>query len=96
MTQVIKEKENHFSAYKRFAQTRIGQDPAWLVNLREKAGEVFESRDFPTTREEEWKYTNVAPILKIPYGEGPGLDGRGQTLDQGRVAHDTELCPRCP
>src|SRR5215471_4589944 len=82
MTQVIKEKENHFLAYKLRAQSRQGKDPAWLSRLREKAGEVFESRDFPTTRDEEWKYTNVTPILKIPYGEVPEFDGQQLTADQ--------------
>lgn len=76
MTQVIKEKDNIFSSYKLFAQTREGRDPAWLMNLREKAGEAFESLDFPTTRVEEWKYTNVAPILKTEYDEAAGLEAR--------------------
>ncbi|HEU0184085.1 MAG TPA: Fe-S cluster assembly protein SufD [Blastocatellia bacterium] len=69
MTQVIKEKDNIFTAYKLHAQSREGRDPAWLANLREKAGAAFESLDFPTTRDEEWKYTNVARILKVPYRE---------------------------
>src|SRR5215510_483836 len=69
MSQVAKEKENYFSAYKLFAQAREGRDPAWLAHLREKAGAAFESPDFPTTRDEEWKYTNVAPILKVQYRE---------------------------
>src|SRR5215470_1870209 len=77
MAQVVKEKENIFSAYKLFAQTREEQDPVWLVNLREKAGEAFESLDFPTTRVEEWKYTNVAPILKVPYRERLDQDVTG-------------------
>src|SRR5262245_18353669 len=69
MTQVIKEKDKIFSAYKILARAREGREPAWLANLREKAGEAFESLDFPTTRVEEWKYTNVAPILKVQYQE---------------------------
>jgi Fe-S cluster assembly protein SufD len=75
MAQVVKEKENYFSAYRLLAQTREGRDPAWLLNLREKAGEAFESLDFPTTRDEEWKYTNVAPVLKVPYRQvfDPGV-----------------------
>jgi Fe-S cluster assembly protein SufD len=69
MTQVVKEKDNIFSAYKQLAQAREGRDPAWLANLREKAGAAFEALDFPTTRDEEWKYTNVAQVLKVPYRE---------------------------
>ena len=77
MTQVVKEKDNIFSAYKLLAQAREGRDPAWLAHLREKAGAAFESLDFPTTRNEEWKYTNVAPILKVPYRESfdPEMNG---------------------
>src|SRR5262245_61489314 len=77
MTQVIKEKDNIFSAYKLLARAREGRDPAWLANLREKAGEAFESLDFPTTRVEEWKYTNVAPILKVQYQESFDRDLNG-------------------
>jgi len=77
MAQVSKEKDVIFSAYKLLAQAREGRDPAWLQNLREKAGAVYESLNFPTTRDEEWKYTNVAPIMKVPYRElfDPELNG---------------------
>ncbi len=76
MPQAAKEKENHFSAYKQLALSREGKDPAWLAGLRERAGRAFELLDFPTTRDEEWKYTNVAPILKVQYREGfdPGVE----------------------
>ena len=71
MPQAAREKENYLSAFKLFAKTRAqtskSQDPAWLVNLREKAAESFEELDFPTTRDEQWKYTNVAPIVKTAF-----------------------------
>lgn len=71
MPQAAREKENYLSAFKLFAKTRAqapkSQDPAWLVNLREKASENFVELDFPTTRDETWKYTNVAPIVKTAF-----------------------------
>jgi Fe-S cluster assembly protein SufD len=75
MQQVVKGKDKPFSPDQLLSQTRDSRDPAWLVNLREKAGASFESLEFPTTRHEEWKYTNVAPILKVSYGEAsePGM-----------------------
>jgi len=86
MTQVIKEKDNIFSAYKFISRTREGRDPAWLVNLREKAAVAFESLDFPTTRVEEWKYTNVAPILKVQYRESFDPDPNGlNKLSAGNI-----------
>jgi Fe-S cluster assembly protein SufD len=82
MIQVAREKENYFSAYKLLAQTREGRDPAWLANLRERAGAAFESLEFPTTRDEEWKYTNVAPILKVPYRQVLDLDAQEPSVDE--------------
>ncbi len=81
MPQAAIENKKYFSAYKLLAKTREDKDPAWLNNLREKAGERFEQLDFPTTRDEEWKYTNVTPILKAPYRQILELDPKELTAD---------------
>ena len=49
-----------------FEEKRPGE-PGWLVKLRREAFERFSSLGFPTTRNEEWKYTSVAPIAKVPF-----------------------------
>ncbi|MGA1368005.1 MAG: Fe-S cluster assembly protein SufD [Blastocatellia bacterium] len=67
MHQAAKEKENYSSACRAFAKTREGRDPAWLRKFREDAYAAFQRLDFPTTREEAWKSTNVAPLLRIPF-----------------------------
>ena len=53
-------------------------EPEWLASLRAEALERFEARGFPTTRDEAWKYTSVAPIARVPFEPaGPGrIDGR--------------------
>ncbi|HLM00175.1 MAG TPA: Fe-S cluster assembly protein SufD, partial [Pyrinomonadaceae bacterium] len=38
--------------------------PAWLRDLREKAFRFFTENGFPTPQNEEWKYTNVAPLAQ--------------------------------
>lgn len=65
MLQTAKEKEmNHYlAAFAEIEQQRANA-PAWLSNLRANAIAQFERLGFPTTRNEEWKYTNVAPLLK--------------------------------
>ncbi len=75
MPQVIKEKNDCFSIDKTFADARGDNYPTWLINLREKAVERYEQLNFPTTRDEEWKYTNIAPVLKVPYGQNAPHDG---------------------
>jgi Fe-S cluster assembly protein SufD len=74
MTQASTKKEPHFSTYKLITQEREQLDPAWLANLREKAGARFEALDFPTLRDEEWKYTNLAPLLKTQFTQRRALD----------------------
>ena len=36
--------------------------PRWLQDARDKAAARFAALGFPTVREEEWRFTNVAPI----------------------------------
>lgn len=43
------------------------RQPAWLQGLRDAAMARFADLGFPTTRQEDWKYTNVAPIAKTPF-----------------------------
>jgi Fe-S cluster assembly protein SufD len=40
--------------------------PAWIPGLRRTAIESFAELGFPTTHDEEWKYTNVAPLASLP------------------------------
>jgi Fe-S cluster assembly protein SufD len=44
-----------------------GSDLPWLDRLRQKAMDDFLALGFPTTKLENWKYTNVAPIRRIPF-----------------------------
>lgn len=43
---------------------RTGREASWTKRLREDAMERFEQLGFPTTFDEEWKYTNLAAIAK--------------------------------
>jgi Fe-S cluster assembly protein SufD len=45
-----------------------------LHSVRKDAIARFEELDFPTVKDEEWKYTNIAPLLK--YNFKPGISGR--------------------
>jgi Fe-S cluster assembly protein SufD len=46
---------------------RNGQ--AWTQPLRKAAIMRFAERGFPTTHDVEWKYTNVAPIARLPLSQ---------------------------
>ncbi|WP_185144100.1 Fe-S cluster assembly protein SufD [Empedobacter falsenii] len=38
-----------------------------VEGLRQEAIEIFNQKGFPTRKDEEWKYTNLAPLLKVDY-----------------------------
>jgi Fe-S cluster assembly protein SufD len=43
-----------------------GSGPQWLKSIREGARSRLGEINFPTTRHEEWRFTNVAPLLELP------------------------------
>ena len=48
-----------------------------LSDIRRHAAERFEERGFPTTKEEEWRFTNVTPIAKARFPTAaPAANGR--------------------
>jgi Fe-S cluster assembly protein SufD len=42
-----------------------------LADIRKRAAERFEAHGFPTTKEEEWRFTSVAPIAKAQFPTAP-------------------------
>ncbi|MGI0149292.1 MAG: Fe-S cluster assembly protein SufD [Thermoplasmata archaeon] len=43
------------------------EGPEWLRSVRRAAIARFESAGFPTQRHEEWKYTNLASLTRVPF-----------------------------
>src|SRR5271165_6965746 len=52
----------------------------WLDQLRESALERFTALGFPTTRQEDWRFTNVAPIARTSFEPAPAATADPQTL----------------
>ncbi len=51
-----------------------------LGPLRDDAFRCFDRLGFPTTRLEEWRFTNVAPIVEIPFQAPAGAEGPDREL----------------
>ncbi|RJG08017.1 Fe-S cluster assembly protein SufD [Noviherbaspirillum cavernae] len=58
-------------AFATLAPQLPGADLPWLQQLRLAALGRFEASGFPSTRNEDWKYTNVAPLAKRPFRVTP-------------------------
>jgi len=64
---VAVEKDVYRSRFDRLEPSFRSTDPAWLAPIRTAAMERFEALGFPTTRDEAWKYTSVAPIARVSF-----------------------------
>jgi Fe-S cluster assembly protein SufD len=60
--------ETIYSNY--FRESLALNQPEWLKDLRAKAFRFFAENGFPTPQNEEWKYTNVAPVSSEQWAVG--------------------------
>jgi Fe-S cluster assembly protein SufD len=44
-----------------------GRHPAWVLPLRKAGLASFADQGFPTLHDEDWRYTNVAEIARLPF-----------------------------
>ncbi|MFL5574126.1 MAG: hypothetical protein ACJ78R_11510, partial [Gemmatimonadaceae bacterium] len=56
--------DSYVADAERAAESRRSADPAWLAEVRRGALDRFRALGFPTTRDEEWRFTSVAPIAE--------------------------------
>lgn len=68
----VKEKSVYADAFGEFAARASEGEPAWVARLREGAFARFEELGFPTTDEEDWKYTNVASVARAEFMPAEG------------------------
>jgi Fe-S cluster assembly protein SufD len=59
--------DRYLSDFELFEKNGATQGPSWIHQIRKAAISRFSELGFPTTRLEEWKYTNVAPIAKTRF-----------------------------
>ena len=55
---------NYSESFAEFSKSAAGQQLPWLGKLREDAFARFCAVGFPTTRDEDWRFTSVAPITR--------------------------------
>ena len=61
----------YLAAFESLAKEAGETEPPWLRKLRAAAMAGFEKSGFPTTKDEDWKHTNVAPIARTPFAFDP-------------------------
>ncbi len=61
----LKETGQYLEKFHRFEQAVT--DPAWLAALRRAGIARFSEFGFPTVHDEDWRFTNVAPLAHLPF-----------------------------
>jgi len=79
--------QHYVTAFERFAGNGGGghRTPEWLADVRRRGIEDFARLGFPTTRQEEWRFTSVRPIADTLFrladpNEGRPLSGNAASI----------------
>lgn len=83
-TAPAKQADPFLKAFERFEQAGASAQPSWLFPLRKAGLARFAELGFPTLRHEDWRFTNVAPIAKLPFK--PVLDAVASSLTRDALA----------
>src|SRR2546426_2997408 len=75
----MKETEQHLQKFERFE--REAKQPAWVFPLRKAGIARFAELGFPTLKQEDWRFTNVAPIAKLPFRPVFEVSSNGLTTE---------------
>ena len=87
MIEVTDEKDLYLADFEQFEGAQAQKSPAWMRSIRRSAMERFTSLGFPTIHDEEWRFTSVAALAKIPFqplGAQPSQLAAG-TLDLFKI-----------
>jgi len=81
-------KEDRYATYfEDYNRLKVDAAPLWLHQLRKKAMDRFRDLGIPVTRElefpqrEDWMFTDLAPVSRIPFSNPTSLDTSSITRD---------------
>ncbi len=67
MSTAIQQVGNYLDTFTEFSKKAAGQKTPWLRKLREDAFARFCETGFPSTHDEDWRFTNVSPIARTQF-----------------------------
>jgi Fe-S cluster assembly protein SufD len=81
--ETTKKSGSYLQNFERMEQRK--EQPGWLLPLRRAGFSSFERQGFPTLQDEDWRFTNVAPIARLsfkPVLEAPDEGAAAGALDR--------------
>src|ERR1700720_521435 len=90
VSHIVKQENTYQAAFRESLSALLGSRHAsWVDRLRESAMDQFQQLGFPSVKEEEWKYTNVAPISRIYFSPMVTSDGALSSLRADQLGEFT-------
>ena len=88
----LDEKQSYLADYEALSRDGAAA-PDWLRALRENAIGAFRESRFPTTKDEDWKYTSVAPLVQVPFrtASPTGAVGKAELIRRAAPSGATHL-----
>jgi len=74
--------ESYTEGFKQLKENKFRDNPEWLRQLRECASREFSTLGFPTLRDEDWRFTNLAPIARNKFHI---VDAGEEKLDRKKI-----------
>ena len=71
MPDVIEQQDLYVSSFRALEREFATRDPRWLARIRQEAIQSFAELGFPTVHDEEWRFTNVAPLTNVMFQAAP-------------------------
>lgn len=66
MATAVRQLDQYVEAHGDLRAQRL-KEPAWLQRMRDQAWHEFRAQGLPTTHDEDWRFTNVAALERIPF-----------------------------
>lgn len=77
--------QNVISVFDELERAVHGTIPSWLQALRKGGISHFAELGFPATTHEEWRFTNIAPIARMPFRVAGGSNAKIKEKDLARL-----------
>jgi Fe-S cluster assembly protein SufD len=82
--------KNYFDAFTELEKIRQAKEPVWLRHLRAEGWDIFNSSGFPTVRDEDWRFTNLAPLARTEFRRAPETAISPAEIESSRL--EGEVC----
>ncbi len=66
--------QNYFEAFNEMEARGEASEPVWLHQLRSEGWASFSANGFPTVRDEDWRFTSLAPLTRTPFRRATAAD----------------------